>query len=160
MSPEQARGDEVDRRTDIWSLGVIIYEMLTGQLHFKVDYYQAMMYSIINDETEPITGIRTGVPVELERIVNKSLAKSPEERYQHADELITDLKRIRKELELPGTTKTTRIAEEKSSKSGLKKIIISIGMLLILFVGYFLVKPVLFDSAMTFPFQGICCAHF
>jgi serine/threonine-protein kinase len=95
MSPEQLRGEDVDHRTDIWSLGVMIYEMVTGRLPFKGDYEQAVTYSILNEEPEPMTGLRTGVPMELERIVAKAMAKEPAERYQHVDELPVDLKAIK-----------------------------------------------------------------
>ncbi|MFQ6114341.1 MAG: tetratricopeptide repeat protein, partial [bacterium] len=98
MSPEQARGEDIDHRTDIWSLAVVIYEMVTGQLPFKGEYEQAVVYSIINEEPEPMTGLRTGVPMELEHVVNKAIAKNPGERYQHTDELLTDLRRIQKIL--------------------------------------------------------------
>ncbi len=91
MSPEQASGGITDHRTDIWSLGVVLYEMLTGRRPFEGDYENALMYSILNSEPAHITGIRTGIPKELERIVEKCLMKAPGERYQHADELVVDL---------------------------------------------------------------------
>ncbi|MFQ5676237.1 MAG: protein kinase, partial [bacterium] len=98
MSPEQAQGAPVDHRTDLWALGSVLYEMVAGQQPFAGDYEQAMMYSIMNEDPEPLTALRTGVPMELERIVSKALEKDKKDRYQHVDEMLTDLRKIEREL--------------------------------------------------------------
>jgi serine/threonine protein kinase/Tfp pilus assembly protein PilF len=109
MAPEQARGEKIDQRTDIWSLGVVLYEMLSGQLPFKSEYVQALVYSILNEDPEPIKNLRPSVPMELERIIAKTLAKSSDERYQHINDVLVDLRKLKKELE-------SIISEELPSK--------------------------------------------
>ena len=94
MSPEQARGEEVDKRTDLWAVGVLLYEMISGSHPFSADYEQATVYTILNEDPAPLTAIRTGVPMDLEHIVGKCLKKDADHRYQHADDLIADLKGV------------------------------------------------------------------
>ncbi len=94
MSPEQAKGEEVDHRTDIWSLGAMIYEMLTGERPFKVTHDQAVLYAILNEDPVPITKIRKDIPQELEKIVKKALEKNPKKRYGDMDAMLDDLKSV------------------------------------------------------------------
>ncbi len=105
MSPEQCQTGDVDQRTDIWSLGVVLYEMITGKTPFQGEYETAILYSIMNEEPEPLARYKSGVSMELERIVNKCLQKDPSSRYQHVDELLVDLK-VLVETEKSGISKT------------------------------------------------------
>ncbi|MBV9958466.1 MAG: protein kinase, partial [Acidobacteria bacterium] len=99
MSPEQARGLEVDARTDIWSLGVVLYEMLAGRPPFEGSTNSDVMASVLNREPPPLTQHAPGVSSELERIVIKALAKDREERYQTIRDMAVDLRRHKQRLE-------------------------------------------------------------
>jgi serine/threonine protein kinase len=94
MSPEQARGGELDRRTDIWSLGVVLYETLAGKLPFRGDHDQAVIYSILHHEPEPLKKDRPDTPPGLEQIVYQALAKKPADRYQTMEEFREDLEAV------------------------------------------------------------------
>ncbi|MEJ2722946.1 MAG: protein kinase, partial [bacterium] len=109
MSPEQARGDEVDHRTDIWSLGVVFQEMLTGRNPFKGEYEHAVLYSILNDEPEDITKSGCDAPSGLGKIVTKMLAKNPDDRYQRIEDFSSDLRKLRgRHATKPGVDDSTR----------------------------------------------------
>jgi len=97
MAPEQIEGVGSDGRSDIFSFGVVLYEMLTAHLPFRGEHETAMMYSIINEEPEPATVYRPDLPSELQHILNRSLEKDPEDRYQSVHEMLIDLRRVRKE---------------------------------------------------------------
>jgi serine/threonine protein kinase len=96
MSPEQAQGEAVDARSHIWSLGVVLYEMVSGRTPFARETEAATLYAILQEEPEPLTALRSGLPLELDRIIAKALAKSPEDRYQHISDLLVDLRTIRR----------------------------------------------------------------
>ena len=97
MAPEQITGSDSDRRCDIWALGVVMYEMVSGRKPFRSDP-AAIAQAILATEPEPLTAVRSDVPLELERIVNKCVAKKAEERYQDAADLLVDLRVLKGEL--------------------------------------------------------------
>ncbi len=99
MSPEQlGSGRPIDQRSDIWSLGIVLYEMITGELPFKGEYEQAIGYSILNEEPTPLARYHAGIPDRLQAVITRALAKNPDDRYRNVDEMLGDLLAVRGEL--------------------------------------------------------------
>jgi TolB-like protein/Tfp pilus assembly protein PilF len=157
MSPEQATGEAVDQRTDIWSLGVVLYEMLSGTLPFKGDHERSLIHSILHQEPERLAVLRTDLPAGLENIVFKALSKDPADRYQSMDELVADLHSVAEGL------KPSRAASMifRGRIFGAKKIHVypaMAGVLILALVAWLVIFPKrgqAFDSIAVLPIENL-----
>jgi serine/threonine protein kinase/Tol biopolymer transport system component len=113
MAPEQIQGGEVDARSDLFSFGVVFYEMLTGHLPFRGEHEAAMVYSIVNESAVPIEKYLPDVSSELVHVINRALEKDPEDRYQSVHDMVIDLRRLKKE-----TSRVARLVSASEPSEG------------------------------------------
>ncbi|MDH3214798.1 MAG: protein kinase [Candidatus Krumholzibacteria bacterium] len=122
MSPEQIESQPFDHRTDIWSLGILLYALITGEQPFKGDHHTSLFYAILSTDPEPMSSKRAGVPEGLQAVFNRCIAKQATERYESCSDLASDLRAIARVLdeEASGELSTQAVtrAERQPSKSG------------------------------------------
>jgi non-specific serine/threonine protein kinase len=135
MSPEQIQGKDVDHRSDIWSLGILLYEMLSGEPPFKGEYESSVHYAILNEEPKPLAD---NILDALINVVYKGLHKNPDDRYQNVDDLIVDLKRLNELSELK-TSQTKPDISTTKKKSGIFVTSLIVSILIVLAVFYFVI---------------------
>ena len=141
MSPEQTRGEDVDRRSDIFSFGVVLYEMITRHQPFKGDNAAAIINSILNEIPEPLARYKAGVPEGFQRLADKALEKDRAERYQHIDDMVADLKRLKRSLELSESGRVYTKRRSLDSRRKLLTFLIPAAAVCVLILLLFVLEP-------------------
>ncbi|MBI3005464.1 MAG: protein kinase [Ignavibacteriales bacterium] len=141
MSPEQIRGEEIDHCSDIFSFGIVLYELATGRLPFRGELEAALSYSIVNEDPIPLKSLRPSIPSSLERIISRCLEKEREKRYQSAEEIMAELSPIRQEVS--GYARTQTVPRWQALKMPL--VTATVLLVIGLFALYVLLSPK-FDS--------------
>jgi serine/threonine-protein kinase len=151
MSPEQIRGEDVDRRSDIFSLGVVLYELVTSHLPFQGDFEAALSYSILNENPPPVKSLRLNVPQSLEQIITRCLEKDKANRYQDVDKIVADLKKVQQEIS----------GSAEVAKSSKVRWIVAAALLVLAVIGIYLFYPksgptsAISKSVAVLPFKNL-----
>ena len=141
MSPEQTRGEDVDRRSDMFSFGVVFYEMVTRQQPFKGDNAAAIINSILNETPEPLARYKAGVPDGFQHLIAKALEKDRSERYQHMDDVVADLKRMRKNLEFSESGRVYTADRKRDSRRKLLAFLVPTAIVCAVLLLFFVLEP-------------------
>ncbi len=157
MSPEQAQGEDVDETTDIWSLGVVLYEMLTGVLPFKGENWRVTLYSILNTQPESITQMRKEIPKAVENIVEQMMQKDTKTRYQDTTTLITDLSSVARES---GFSIPHIIVRKPIRTKRLIKMLLPGSILALLALSMLIIKGILFPTKASVQKMDIAVVAF
>jgi len=153
MSPEQIRGEEVDQRSDIFSFGIVLYELVTSHLPFRGEFEAALSYSILNENPPSISSLRRKVPQSLEQVINRCLEKDKTKRYQSTNEIITELKNVERD--------SSRSGERSEDRSTKMLWIVAAGVVVLIVAGIYLFypksgpKPAISKSVAVLPFKNL-----
>jgi serine/threonine protein kinase/tetratricopeptide (TPR) repeat protein len=162
MSPEQARGDEVTAAADVWSLGVILYEMLAGRLPFRATHEAALVYAILNEKHEPVTAHREDTPKDLARIVDKAMAKDPAERYRDSGEMARELHAVATEIDEKERAAASSSSGSTTARPAARhaRYWIPVALVAVIAAALLLLKPVLFEGDVVSAPQPIAVISF